>query len=371
MTARRRWAVVTALVALLVLLPLAVRAFPVAGAETPAPALLARIRAAADHPYAGYAETTGSLALPVTTGLGDVGSLLGGRTQQRVWWRGARDWRADTLSASGELSARTSPAGTQVFDFEDTDVARTAPDTAGAVRLPRATDTLPPLLAARLLSGATSAQVSSLTSRRVAGRPADGLRLSPNEPLSSIARVDVWADRASGVPLLVEAYSRSSTGGTSAVPAMSSTFLDFTDATPGQQVVAFIPPPGAQVFERRRLDLAQAIGRVPDTALPATLLGFPRAASPAGLEGIGQYGRGVTQLAVGELPERVAGSLREQLKAVIGVTSLPEGVAVTVGPVGLLVTDPEVTGRTLLVTGTLTPAGLAQVARGLRPGAGL
>ncbi|MEO3938707.1 hypothetical protein V3N99_18420 [Dermatophilaceae bacterium Soc4.6] len=372
LTARRRWAVVTALVAVLVILPLVVRAFPVAGAASPATALLSRIHAAAQHPYAGYAETTGSLALPVTTGLGDVASLLGGITQQRVWWRGAQDWRSDTLSATGELSARTSPAGTQVFDFEDSDVARTGPDPAGAVRLPRATDTLPPLLADRLLSQATPAQVTSLPSRRVAGRPADGLQLLPNEPLSSIARVDVWADRASGVPLLVEAYSRSSAGaggGTSAVPAMSSTFLDFTDATPGQQVVDFAPPPGAPVFDRRRLDLAQAIGRVPDTALPSSLLGFPRSASPPGLEGIGQYGRGVTQLAVGELPDRVAGSLRDQLRSVVGVTTLPEGVAVTVGPIGLLVTDPAVTGRTLLVTGTLTPAGLAQVARGLRPGA--
>ena len=372
MTARRRWAVVTALVTLLVLLPLAVRAFPVAGAQASAPDLLARIRAAADHPFAGYAETTGSLALPVTTGLGDVASLLGGRTQQRVWWRGAQDWRADTLSATGELSARTSPAGTQVFDFEDTDVARTGPDPAGAVRLPRATDTLPPLLAARLLSGATSPQVSTLPSRRVAGRAADGLRLRPDEPLSSIAQVDVWADRASGVPVLVEAYARSAAGAAtsraSTTPAISSTFLDFSDSTPGEQVVAFSPPPGARVFDRRRLDLAQAIGRVPDTALPATLLGFPRVGSPPGLEGIGQYGRGVTQLAVGELPDRVAGSLREQLRAVVGVAALPEGLAVTVGPVGLLVTDPRVTGRTLLVTGTLTPEGLARVAQGLRPG---
>lgn len=366
MTPTRRWAVVAALVALLVALPLGVRALPVGGGGSgTAAALLERIHASATHPYAGYAESTGSLALPSTDQLSDVASLLGGRTQVRAWWRSADDWRADTLTPVGELSTRTSPAGTQVWDFEDSDVARTAPDVPGAVRLPRATDALPPLLAARLLSGATADRVSSLPPRRVAGRPADGLRLTPDDPLSSITRVDVWADRASGVPVLVEAF-----GGTSTTAALSSTFLDFTDDQPSAAVVAFAPPPGARVFTRQRLDLVRAVGRVPDTGLPATLLGFPRAAPQPGLEGIGQYGRGVAQLAVGALPDRVASSLRDQLRVASGATRLPEGIAVTVGPVGLLLTDPQVTGQTWLVAGTLTPEGLARAAAGLRSRAG-
>ncbi|GAA1906739.1 transcriptional regulator [Lapillicoccus jejuensis] len=362
MNRRGRWTVVLLVVAVLVSLPSVVGAWPVGASDRrDAAALLARVRAAADHPYSGYAESTGSLALPTGGQLSDVASLLGGRTQQRVWWRGPTDWRADTLSPTGELSSRTSAGGTQVFDFEDTDVARSAPDVPGAVRLPRATDTLPPALAARLLSGATAGQVLSLPARRVAGRVADGLRLTPDEPLSSIAHVDVWADRESGVPLTVEVSSR-----TSATPALSTTFLDFSPGTPDEQVVAFTPPPGARVFTRRRLDLARAVGRDGDaSSLPATLLGLPRATAVDGLPGVAQYGRGVTRLAVGELPGEVAGSLRAQLRAAAGVTAVPEGLEVAVGPVGLLVTDPAVTGRSWLLAGTLTPAGLAQAAAAL------
>lgn len=361
-----RWVVVAAVVALLVGLPSLVRAFPVgAGNAGSAAALLDRIRASRTHPYAGYAESTGSLALPTTDQLSDVASLLGGRTQVRAWWRSADDWRSDTVTPAGELSTRTSPTDVQVWDFEDSDVAVTGPDVAGAVRLPRVGDTLPPELAARLLSGATAAQVTTLSPRRVAGRAADGLRMTPGDPLSSIARVEVWADQASGIPVLVEVFGR-----TSATAALSSTFLDFTDAEPSVQEVTFNPPPGARVFTRQRFDLVRAIGQVPDTNLPGRLLGFVRTPSQPGLEGIGQYGSGVTQVAVGALPERAARSLVEQLRLASTAVKLPEGTAISVGPVSLLVTDPQVTGQTWLVAGTLTPAGLAQAAAELRAATG-
>ncbi len=357
--------VVAAVVAALVGLPSLVRACPVGqGSVGSASALLDRIRASRTHPYAGYAESTGSLALPTTDQLSDVASLLGGRTQIRAWWRSADDWRSDTVTPAGELSTRTSPTEVQVWDFEDSDVAVTSPDVAGAVRLPRVGDTLPPELAARLLSGATTAQVSTLAPRRVAGRAADGLRMTTGDPLSSIARVDVWADQASGIPVLVEVYGRS--GDT---PALSTTFLDFTDAQPSVQEVAFSPPPGSRVFTRQRFDLVRAIGQVPDTSLPARLLGFDRIPSQPGLAGIGQYGSGVTQIAVGALPERAARSLLEQLRLASTAVKLPEGTAISVGPVSLLVTDPQVTGQTWLVAGTLTPEGLAQAATQLRPAA--
>lgn len=362
-----RWAVVAAVVAALVALPFLVSAVPVgqaAGAGSAA-ALLERIQASRTHPYAGYAESTGSLALPTTDQLSDVASLLGGRTQVRAWWRSADDWRSDTVTPVGELSTRTSATEVQVWDFEDSDVAVTPPDVASAVRLPRVGDTLPPELAARLLSGATTGQVTTLAARRVAGRPADGLAMTPDDPLSSIARVDVWADRASGIPVLVEVFGR-----TSDTAALSSTFLDFTDVDPSPQEVAFSPPPGARVFIRQRFDLVRSIGRVPDAGLPDRLLGFARTPPQPGLEGIGQYGSGVTQVAVGALPERAARSLLEQIRLASTAVKLPEGTAISVGPVSLLVTDPQVTGQTWLVAGTLTPQGLARAATELRPAAG-
>lgn len=356
-----RWGVLVALVAALVALPFVVARLPVGSTGSDAAETLKRIEQSVDRPYAGYAETTGTLGLPVSDGLDTLASLLGGRTQQRVWWRSSTDWRADTITPTGEEGAHTTATARAVWDYEDNRAVVTEADLPGAVRLPRAADTLPPLLAARLLSEARPARVSTLPEARVAGRAADGLRLRPGDPLSSIDRVDVWADRDSGIPVRVDVYGRGA-----AKAALSSTFLDFDDSAPSASTTLFTPPPGARVRYGQRFDLVRQIGRFPDRGLPNTVLGYPRAASPDGLEGIGRYGRGVTQFAVGSLPGGSADSLRDQLLLARAAKKLPEGIALSVGPVGLLLTDPAVTGESWLLTGTLTPAALTRAATELR-----
>lgn len=350
-----------ALVAAFVALPFGVAALPVSAVDPDAARLLGRVERSAQLPYQGYAETTGTLGLPVTGALNDVSSLLGGRTQQRVWWRSASEWRADTIGPTGERDTYSSARGQRSWDYEGNRVVFTRAEPPGAIRFPRACDTLPPLLAARLLSEATASQVTPLPSTRVAGRPADGLQLRPGDPRSSIGHVDVWADRASGVPVRVEVYDRGSSA-----PALSSTFLDFDDALPSGSTTAFTPPPGARKRYGQPANLVRQIGSLRGLEAPATLLGYPRGASPVGLEGVGRYGRGVTQFAVGALPAGPASSLRDQLLLAQGATKLPEGIALSVGPVGLLLTDPAVTGASWLLTGTLTPAALAQAATELR-----
>jgi hypothetical protein len=368
MTRWTRWAIVATLSAALALTPLVVRVLPVPGARADgsAVALLERMRASWASPYAGYVESTGSLALPVSDQFDAVASLLGGRTQLRVWWRSSDDWRADTLSATGERSVSTSPDGVWVWDFEGNRVTHLSVAPDGEVRLPQDSDALPPALAGRMLSGARPAELSTLPSRRVAGRAADGLRLRPSEPLSSISRVDVWADRASGIPVLVEAFGKSP-----GVAAMSSTFLDFSATEPSLQDTNFIPPPGSRLATGSRFDVVGTVRQFATAAPPDSLLGMPRTASPAGLDAIGQYGRGVTQALVAALPRRLARSLRSQLEVAAGVTRLPEGLMVVVGPVGLLLTDPQSAGEDWLVTGTLTPEGLSRAASELAslPGA--
>lgn len=353
-----RWAVCTVLVALLVALPFAVRAAPVPGAAEPsAGVLLDRMRSSWALPYAGYAETTGALALPTADQLDSVSNLLSARTQIRVWWRSASDWRADTLTASGESSARTSATAVAAWNYEDNRVVLTPSAVPGTVRLPQDSDTLPPQLAARMLSDAVAAEVAPLPSRRVAGRAADGLRLQPADPLTSIGRVDVWADRDSGVPLLVEVFAR-----TGITAAMSSTFLDFTDAAPTPEDTAFAPPPGARVRTGQRFDLVRDVGRTSGPRPPGQLLGFTRATPAPGLEGIGQYGRGVTQVVVAALPGGLAGSLREQFALASGASTIPQGIVVSVGPVGLLLTTGQGGSPAWLVAGTLTSDGLVRAA---------
>lgn len=357
-----RWVVSGCVVAVLVALPFVVRyaPVPVPGTGPDADAVLARMQASWSQPYAGYAESTGSLAWPSTDQLFDVSALLSSRTQVRVWWRSASDWRSDVISATGETSTRTSAAVVSTWDYEGNRVVATAPEAPGSVRLPTATDTVPPQLAARLLGAATAAEVTSVPARRVAGRPAVGVRFQPADRLTSIGHVDAWADEVSGIPVLVEVFAR--TGDTA---AMSSTFLDFTDAIPTEAELAFTPPPGTRVRAGQRYDLVRDVVRSVTARPPVTLLGFERSTPAPGREAIGEYGRGVTQIVVTALPERLAGPLRDQLVLAASATRVPQGVLVTVGPIGLLLSDAGAGGQSWLVAGTLTQEGMVQAAAAL------
>lgn len=359
-----RWSVVLGGTVALAAVPLLLGVLPVSGAPNDAAALLSRIEAARGRPYEGYAESTGYLALPVSGDFSSVTDLLGDRTQLRVWWADDQTWRVDTLSPFGEDSLRSLPTGTWQWDFEDNRATITSGDAGALVRMPRAGDLVAPELAARLLSEATPDEVTSLPSRRVAGRAADGLRLRPRDPDSSIAEVDVWADRASGIPVTVEVSAAGATR-----PSLSTTFLDFSPTRPAASDIDFSPPPGVGIRTGRQLDLVSAIQRFATGTPPPSLLGYPRQPFVPFEQGVGIYGKGITQVVVAALPRRRASQLRDQLQIAIGATKLPEGFTLSVGPVGLLLTDPAVTGgQSWLVTGTVTSAGLARAAHELAGG---
>src|SRR3954468_16011891 len=148
MTSGRRWSVVGLGVALLVCVPLAVRAIPPANSDISAADLLSRIEASADVPYSGYAESLGSLELPITDRFGDVADLFGARTRMRVWWQSPDRWRVDKLLVGGEVDTYHQPGTLATWDFERNELSR-SPDPS--VRLPRASDLLPPQVASRLL----------------------------------------------------------------------------------------------------------------------------------------------------------------------------------------------------------------------------
>src|SRR5687768_7723444 len=135
MTGFSRWSVVAALVLLVVVAPLAWRAVPAEDEQVSAAALLARIEAARDHPYSGYAESRGTLQLPVADRFTDLGGLLGGTTRMRVWWRGSGSWRVNELLPTGEKDVVREEGATISWDYEQNEAERSVdPD----VRLPRA-----------------------------------------------------------------------------------------------------------------------------------------------------------------------------------------------------------------------------------------
>ena len=168
----------------------------------------------------------------------------------------------------------------------------------------------------------------------------------PGAPQSSVEHVDVWADRDTGVPLLVEVY------GAEPEAAFTSEFREFSDETPDPAAVEFIPARGRGPRLRRR---ARHRGRgQPVRALscrPDEIGGLARSSDTRGAVGV--YGQGVTRILAIPVRGQEAAPLREQLRGTFGVEQVPQGTVVSIGPLGVLLTG-ECEDGGWLVTGAVT-----------------
>jgi hypothetical protein len=347
-----RWAVVAVAVAALVALPTAIGALPARSSDLTATELLAKVKASGSVPHSGYAESVGGLALPLTADFTALTSLFGDRTRIRSWWRGDQDWRIDTVQTTGEAGTYRDAGGIWTWDYEQDTIVRTSEPT---VRLPRVSDAEPAALARRLLSEARAADVSTLPSRRVANRDAAGLRLRPSDPGTTIDRVDVWVDEATGLGLRVEVY-----GEDTPRPVLETSFLDFSAATPAPSTTRFTPAEPGNVRGETNPDLAAAINVFAPVIPPATLAGLAGRPGIIGLGSVGTYGSGLTLLVAVPLPGRISRPLRDQLTKTPGATRTAQGVRIAVGPLSLLLTDAR-DRRSWLLTGTVT-AGTLDIA---------
>ncbi len=349
-------------VSVLVATPPVVARLPVAASDVGAAALLTRVQTSTGTPFSGYAQAVGGIALPVTDGLGGLPDLLGDTTTLRTWYRAPDSWRVDTVRLAGERDLYRTPTLLWKWDYEqNTAVLTGVPEPS--LRLPREADLLPTELGRRLLGGATADEVTRLPTRRVAGRVAPGLRLVPAAPQSTITAVDVWVDPGTGLALRVDVLGA---GATRAI--VSTAFLDFSDVTPDADTVHFTPPPDADVQQQDGLDVASFADRIDTVGLPTSLAGLALRGrdDQVGNEGsVGVYGRGVTALVAAPLPRRAGRSLVEQLRAAPGAVVDGDAVAVSLGPLSVLVTAPTPDGRRFLLSGTVTAPTLATAAQQL------
>jgi len=358
-SAGRRWAAVGLGLVLLVAVVVAVRVWPATDTDVDAATLLERTQGSTGRAWSGYAVSQGSLALPDADRFSSVGDLLGERTRLRAWWRGPDAWRVDELRPAGEVGLRHDGARTTEWSYETGIADGTAERSRDPeVRLPRTVDLLPPELARHVLAGTRDDEVSRIGARRIAGRDALGLRVVPSLEQASVRRVDVWVDAETAVPLAVSVY------GASEDPALSTSFVEFDDATPAASTVAFEPPPGVVVEDEDVLDIVDAVARYADVEPPRRLAGLPRTADSSG--SVGVYGRGVTRVMALPLDDRGAGPLREQLALTPGASVSPERTVVALGPLGVLLTDVG-DGDGWLVAGPVTPETLERAARRLTP----
>ena len=352
-----RWAAVAVLIAALLALPAVLRVLPVSDAAVPAAELRTRALATESLGFSGYAVSAGNLALPVTDQLSSVADLFSNRTSMRVWWRGPTDNRVDVVTPAGETDTHRGPGATWSWQYETATATRSA---VNPLDLPAAPDVLPSSLGRRLLSEAADGELSRLGARRVAGRDTLGLRLVPAAAASSVRRVDVWIDAATGLPLQVEVWQKGA-----GKAALDTRFLDLDLAVPDASVTAFTPPPGAVVRDRREAEVVLEAGRrIRPVHLPAELVGLPRRVLTGVPSGIGLYGSGVTLLAVAPVPERLARGLRDALSASPDAVVDELGTRVAAGPVALMIVEPPGRGPYVL-TGTVTLDALARAARQL------
>jgi hypothetical protein len=358
MTAARRWWTVGVVVVLLIATPVLVRALPVADEDVSAATLLRQVQDSSREPFAGYVESTGTVSLPENEELSSLGDLLGETNRMRVWWGDPDTWRVASLRTTGETDLVHD--GEQMVRWVyESKRATLMPDVP--VRLPNAADLLPSRLARLVLAGATESELSRLPARRVAGRTAPGLRLTPRDEQAGVGRVDVYVDRDTGVPLQVEMSAAGSRS-----PSLSSRFLDFTPGPPSAEVLSFDPPPDAQRRYDDVVDLAAAADRFASREPPPTLAGLPDRRSRLSLGGsVGVYGRGPTVLLAIPLWSRSADQVRRDLRTRPRVQTVDQGILIEAAPLRLLLAEPEPNGTSWLLAGTVTSGTLTGAAEEL------
>lgn len=347
---RWRWILVVAVTAALVGLPSLIAHIPAPASKVSASTLLARIRASTPVAYSGVAESQGGLQLPDARQLNSVAALLGSRSQLRVWYASADHWRVDSITATGESDVHVNGELLWQWDYESNRAQGSLVE-PGQMHLPRASDLTPPELGRRLLAGDIHSEVTRLPTRRVAGRLAAGLRLTPNQPQSSIRTVDVWADPKTGLPLQVEVEGKD--GGARPI---ESHFLQMKYGTPSAATIAFRPAIGTNGDFRRDQDPLASLDTRFARFAPQKLAGLPKVSRGTGEPAIALYGGSVTSMVLVPTPGGLADSLLGQLSRATAIpideTGGVRSITVTVGPVTMLVAAADRGG--IVLAGTIT-----------------
>jgi hypothetical protein len=341
--------VVLAGVAILVSLPAVIGAFP-ARARAVAPAELAAAITTSTHPYSGYVQTSGTLALPDLSSVDTASALLSGSAQLRVWWLDPTAWRVDLLSPTGESDTYADRTGTWTWDSEARRIRRV--DGSPTVRLPRPEDVTPPVLAARLLAAARPDELRPAPASRVAGRAVPGVRIVPATPTTTIDHIDIWADTATGVALRVAVVAKGESS-----PAFETQFGDLSLKTPSRELVTFTRPAGVRQG-RAAPDLVRQVASSSPVKLPPELAGLTRGLDQSGA--VATYGDGFAVVTVLGLP---AFAVDEAVPDTIPLVDRPWGGQARVMSTSLLNTMAvSVNGTAYVLSGAVTLDELDRIA---------
>jgi hypothetical protein len=359
----RRWAAVAAVLALLCAMPVLASALPVTVPKLTAGQLRGRILGSAGLSYAGYAESNATFGLPSLPGLADVTSLLDGVTKMRVWQASPDRWRVDVLSDTGERD--TYQLGSRSYIWDSGQELLTEILGQPSLRLPRAADLAPPALAIRLLDEAGQhARFSVIAPLRVAGRSAAGLQMTPVDPASTVARIDIWAEPASGLPLMVEIFGRGSSA-----PALESQFFEIGPWRPDAAVLTPQRGPGTGFTVTSARSLSGELNNLATAYLPGRLAGRDRVPEPPAFDEVGVYGGGLSTFVV--LGIRTGSDLVGDALSAGGVPlGLSGGTAALISAplVNAVIARPVGSDFTYLIAGTISASVLERSAVTLTTG---
>lgn len=354
-------------VAVLCCLPVLASALPVTVPQLTPRQFESRILGSQRLSFSGYAESDATFGLPPLPAFSGVTPLLDGVTRMRVWQAAPDHWRVDTLSDAGEND--TYQIRDDTFVWDSGQQLLTGIFGPEVVRLPRAADLVPAALAVRIINEAgPGAKLSLLPPQRVAGQSAAGLAVEPASPQSTIARADIWASPATGLPLRVEVFARSTQGtqgtqGTRAQPALETQFLQAGPWTPDSTVLTPQRGPGTGYTTTTPGDFAGVLKNLDDEVLPASLAGFARQRSP--VPQIAVYGGGLTAFAV--LTFR-RGTGEQLLDDALNAGAAPltfakaEGAAASAPLVNLVLVHPYASPDTFLLAGFVSRTALEEAA---------
>jgi hypothetical protein len=358
--AARRWAVVTAGLGVLCGLPVIASALPARVPAMTASQLRARILASADESYAGYAESNAAFGLPPLAGLTGVTALFDGPVKMRVWEADQARWRVDVLSDSGERD--TYQLGSRSYIWDSGAELLTEVRGSQTLRLPRPADLVPPALAQRLLAEAgRQARFSVLPALRVAGQSAAGLRVTPADPESTVGHIDIFAQPATGLPLLVEVFGRGRAA--ASTPELLSQFFQVSSWRPDPGVLTPRRGPGTGFTVARADNLAGVLNNLVTLALPPQLAGRDR--QPTGIRPFGIYGGGLAAFAVLGLPGSADKNLVAQALTAGGTAlAVPGGTGALISAplLNAVIIRPADPDTIFVLVGTVSPAVLEQAA---------
>ena len=328
--AGRRWAAVGALVVALLALPPLIRLLPASDADVSAAELRGRALATEALGFSGYAVSAGGWRCRSPTSSARSPTCSATARTCGSGGAGRPTTGVDVVTAAGETGTHRGPR--RHLDLGVRDGDRHPQRRRTRSTLPAPPDVLPSSLGRRLLSEAADDELARIGARRVAGRDALGLRLTP------AARGRLGAPRRR-LDRCATAGCRCRCRCSRRAPrrtALDTRFLDLDLAVPRRErhrlhAASRAPSSGRGARPRwcsrpgRRIRAGPAARRA-GRAAPPRLDGVP--------PGIGLYGSGVTLLAVAPVPRRLARALHNALSASPDAVVDDLGTRVAAGPLG-------------------------------------